>query len=65
MPVPKRRQSKTRTRKRRTHDNLTVPQTVECSHCHKPILSHRVCTYCGYYNGRSVVPIVEKVKEEK
>jgi large subunit ribosomal protein L32 len=65
MPVPKRRQSKTRIRKRRTHDSLTAPQTTDCPHCHKPIMPHRVCAHCGYYKGRSVVPVVEKVKEEK
>lgn len=65
MTTPKRRQSKSRSRKRRTHDSLTVLNLVACPHCHKLILPHRVCLYCGYYNGRSVIPIVEKAKEEK
>lgn len=65
MPLPKRRQSKSRIRKRRTGDSLTAPQMISCPHCHKDILPHRVCFYCGYYKGKSVVPIVEKAKEEK
>lgn len=65
MPLPKRRQSKSRIRKRRTHDSLTLPQTTTCAHCHKIILPHRVCQYCGYYKGKSVIPIVEKVKKEE
>lgn len=65
MAVPKRRQSKSRSRKRRTHDSLTAPGLVSCPHCHKAILPHRVCPYCGYYKGRSVIPVVEEAKEEK
>lgn len=65
MPVPKRRQSRARRRKRRTHDSLTAPQLISCPHCHKLILPHRVCQYCGYYKGKSVIPIVEKAKEKK
>ena len=62
MAVPKRRQSRSRRDKRRTHDSLTVPTLVACNHCHKMILPHRVCPYCGYYKGRSVVPVVEKAE---
>jgi len=65
MPVPKRRQSKSRIRKRRTHDSLTAPGLTECQHCHKQILPHRVCGFCGYYKGKSIIPIVEKAKKEE
>ncbi|HCK22517.1 MAG TPA: 50S ribosomal protein L32, partial [Bacteroidetes bacterium] len=49
MPHPKRRQSKTRTRKRRTHDALEAPHTQNCSNCGAPVLRHRVCSECGFY----------------
>lgn len=65
MVTPKHRQSKSRSRKRRTHYKAVAPNLTECPHCHKNILPHRVCPYCGYYKGVSVVPIVEKAKEEK
>ena len=55
MPLPKRRHSKTRGAKRRTHWKLSSPKIVECSHCHQPVLPHRVCPHCGYYNGREVI----------
>ena len=35
MPNPKRRHSKTRTAKRRTHDALTAVGLSECPHCHE------------------------------
>ena len=33
MAHPKRRQSKTRTAKRRTHDKLSAPAVVKCPEC--------------------------------
>lgn len=55
MPNPKRRHSKSRSRKRRTHYKATAIATVECSQCHEHKLPHRACPNCGYYNGRSII----------
>lgn len=55
MAVPKRRTSKTRKRKRRTHLNLSVPGMVECKSCGEMKLSHRVCKECGSYKGEDVI----------
>ncbi|MEC9488982.1 MAG: 50S ribosomal protein L32 [Halanaerobium sp.] len=52
MAVPKRRTSKTRKRKRRTHWKIAAPNISTCPQCHAPKLSHRVCPECGYYKGR-------------
>jgi large subunit ribosomal protein L32 len=54
MPNPKRRHSKTRTAKRRTHDALRPIGTSECPQCHELKLPHQVCRNCGYYRGRQV-----------
>jgi len=59
MPNPKRRHSKTRTAKRRTHDALAPVQTGECPQCHEPKRPHQVCPNCGYYRGRQVRPVDE------
>lgn len=55
MPLPKRRHSNARTRKRRSHDALSVPNLVECPNCHEQKLPHRACSACGHYRGREVV----------
>lgn len=57
MPNPKRRHSRQRTAKRRTHDSLTARQVGECPNCHEPKLPHRACPSCGYYKGRAVVSV--------
>ncbi|SHE60140.1 large subunit ribosomal protein L32 [Seinonella peptonophila] len=54
MAVPKRRTSKTRKRKRRTHFKLTAPNLVSCPQCSSKKLSHHVCPECGYYKGTEV-----------
>ncbi len=55
MAVPKRKVSKTRKRKRRTHWKAETPSLSRCSQCHQPKLPHTVCQNCGYYGGREVV----------
>jgi large subunit ribosomal protein L32 len=59
MPNPKRRHSKTRRDKRRTHDSLKKINAVECPKCHEFHLPHRICPSCGYYNGKEVIRIEE------
>ncbi len=59
MPNPKRRHSKTRGRKRRTHDNVTAMASSLCPQCQEPKAPHRVCPRCGYYRQRQVRPVPE------
>jgi large subunit ribosomal protein L32 len=60
MPNPKRRHSKTRTAKRRTHDALKPAGLGVCPHCHEAKLPHRVCANCGYYRGRQAKAVDEE-----
>lgn len=59
MPNPKRRHSKQRTAKRRSHDFLTPTGLSECPNCHERKLPHRVCRKCGTYKGREVLTVKE------
>jgi large subunit ribosomal protein L32 len=59
MPNPKRRHSKSRSRKRRAHDALQRVTTTACPNCQQPKLPHRVCPKCGYYGGRQVIETEE------
>ena len=59
MPNPKRRHSRARRDKRRTHDALTRPILSECPNCHEAKLPHRVCPHCGHYKGREVIEVGE------
>jgi large subunit ribosomal protein L32 len=55
MPNPKRRHTKQRTAKRRSHDFLTPTGVSTCPSCGQPKLPHTVCKKCGEYKGRVIV----------
>jgi large subunit ribosomal protein L32 len=55
MAVPKQRQARARSRKRRAQHKVSAPALQECPRCHAPKLPHRVCPACGTYAGREVV----------
>jgi len=59
MPNPKRRHSKARTAKRRTHDALTPVSLGECPQCHEKKAPHQICLHCGHYRGRQVREVEE------
>ncbi len=65
MAHPKRQHSRQRQRKRRTHQGASVPALGTCQQCQKPILSHRVCPFCGFYKGTQIFDLTPKVKDEK
>ncbi len=54
MAEPKRRTSKARRDKRRSHHALSPVQISDCPNCGAPRRAHRVCPNCGYYNGTQV-----------
>ncbi|MFQ5516136.1 MAG: 50S ribosomal protein L32 [Acidimicrobiia bacterium] len=56
MAVPKKKMSRSRTRRRKAQWKLTPPITVICADCAAPHLPHRVCHECGSYKGREVIP---------
>lgn len=68
MPLPKRRHSNARTRKRRTHYKLTPPTLSACSRCGEKRLAHYACPSCGYYGdgarSRKVINVEVKQTEE-
>jgi len=57
MANPKRRHSKARRDKRRTHDFLSQPPSAVCDNCGETKLPHRACPSCGHYRGREVIEV--------
>jgi large subunit ribosomal protein L32 len=57
MAHPKRKISKTRRDKRRTHYKAVAPTTSVCSNCGSPVRYHRVCPECGYYRGKQAIEV--------
>ncbi|HEY4687058.1 MAG TPA: 50S ribosomal protein L32 [Candidatus Subteraquimicrobiales bacterium] len=57
MAVPKRKSSKARRDKRRSHWKASKPTISECPQCHQAKLPHHICQFCGYYDGKQILEI--------
>ncbi|MBC8144983.1 MAG: 50S ribosomal protein L32 [bacterium] len=55
MAHPKRKISKSRRDKRRTHYKATPATFGKCPNCTEPKQHHMACQSCGYYNGRVIL----------
>jgi large subunit ribosomal protein L32 len=57
MAVPKRRLSRSNTRKRRSQWKAEAPALQVCPCPRKEtIRPHHLCTHCGQYKGRQILP---------
>ena len=61
MAHPKRKTSKSRRDKRRTHKNLAGPTLSKCDNCETTHMRHRACPECGFYRGRQILNITQEV----
>jgi large subunit ribosomal protein L32 len=64
MAVPKRRQSNTRSRKRRSHHAKKPKQLSYCVKCSTAVPQHVVCPNCGNYSHYANRVMVESDEAE-
>ncbi len=65
MPNPRRRHSRGRGKRRRSHWKVSAPRLAECPQCKQPKMPHRICVSCGFYDGKIVLDLVaQKAKRE-
>jgi large subunit ribosomal protein L32 len=58
MPVPKRRTSRSRRRKRiASNSALTLPKLQKCESCDQLTRPHVVCPHCGMYRQRQILTV--------
>lgn len=57
MAHPKRKTSKARKNKRRTHDKIADVVLAKCDNCGAAHRRHHVCVECGYYRGRQIMEV--------
>jgi len=63
-PQPKRKISKARRDRRRSHYALTTSNLVACTNCGEMSLPHTVCPNCGFYKGREVIEVKKDEKKK-
>ena len=59
MPNPKRRHSHARTRKRRAHDALKMPQFYIDKETGEALKPHRIDPATGLFKGRQIIEVKE------
>ncbi|MBL7179692.1 MAG: 50S ribosomal protein L32 [Pseudomonadota bacterium] len=59
MALPKRRLSKSRRDKRRTHQKIAASIVTRCPQCGEARAPHHACPSCGTYKGRTVIETKE------
>ena len=55
MAVPKRKTSKSKRDKRRSHDSIGIINIIEDKESGEPRLSHRLDLSTGIYNGKQII----------
>ncbi len=65
MAVPKQHRSKSRQGQRRMHIRLSGTQSAACPKCGKPVLAHTACKECGFYRGKEVLNVLEKLDKKE
>lgn len=60
MAEPKKKLSKSRTRRRRHQIKMAATGYVYCQKCHEAKLPHNVCKNCGTYGGKKVIDVEKK-----
>ncbi|MDE2765250.1 MAG: 50S ribosomal protein L32 [Chloroflexota bacterium] len=56
-PLPKRKRTKAAKGANNAHNAIKRAAIVDCPHCRRPMMAHRVCPACGHYRGRDVLEI--------
>jgi large subunit ribosomal protein L32 len=60
MAVPKKKTSRHRKGKRRSHHRLFAPPMATCSRCGKSCRPHAVCDACGHYGGERILVVASE-----
>lgn len=66
MALPKQKQAKGKTRRRRAQSFnklLRAPEITLCPRCYNYKRSHFVCPHCGFYRGTEVLRVQESKEE--
>ena len=65
MAVPKKRTTRSKRGKRRSHHAHSPLNLIRCPKCKTYTLSHQMCPACGIYAGRIVVDVQAKLSKKE
>lgn len=64
MAVPRHSHTRSKVGKTRMHKFIKGVYLNICPKCKKPILSHTVCTNCGFYKGKEVINVLASLTKK-
>jgi large subunit ribosomal protein L32 len=62
MAVQQNKVSKSRRNNRRAHDALKAGNPNECPNCGELKRPHHICSSCGFYGDKEVIPMTEEIE---
>ncbi len=62
MAVQQNKVSKSRRNNRRAHDALKAGNPNECPNCGELKRPHHICSSCGFYGDKEVLPMTEEIE---
>ena len=62
MAVQQNKVSKSRRNNRRAHDALQAGNPNECPNCGELKRPHHICSSCGFYGDKEVIPMTEEIE---
>ena len=65
MAVPKKRNTKSRRNRRRSHHALKKQAIFLCPKCKAEILPHTLCENCGTYSGKELIDVMAKLTKKE
>jgi len=65
MGLPAKKSTRHQKKSRASHFALSAKKLSECSNCHRQIMPHRACPFCGYYKGKQEITILTKEEKKK
>jgi len=64
MAVPRHKHTRSKVGQSRMHKNIKLLHLNVCPKCKKPVLSHTVCSNCGFYKGKEVINVLAKLTKK-
>jgi len=65
MAVPRHKHTRAKVGKTRMHKHINRVLLNVCPKCKKPVLSHTVCSNCGFYKGAEVINVLDKLTKKE
>ena len=64
MAVPRHSHTRSKVGKTRMHKFIKSVRLSLCPKCKKPVLSHTVCSNCGFYKGNEVINVLASLTKK-